>query len=103
MSRKPRLEFPGAIYHINHRGNHQERIRTVLDMKNSLGPIPRNQRILAKPELKELFNGNEEGNLDTRNKIIQDAFKLYAYTQSDVAAFLYLSRSAISKIICKTK
>ncbi|MDT8367414.1 MAG: transposase, partial [bacterium] len=26
MSRKPRLEFPGAIYHINHRGNHQEHI-----------------------------------------------------------------------------
>ena len=24
MSRKPRLEFPGAIYHINHRGNRQE-------------------------------------------------------------------------------
>ncbi len=26
MPRKPRLEFPGAIYHINHRGNHQEDI-----------------------------------------------------------------------------
>jgi hypothetical protein len=26
MARKPRLEFPGAIYHINHRGNHQENI-----------------------------------------------------------------------------
>lgn len=24
MPRKPRLEFPGAIYHINNRGNHQE-------------------------------------------------------------------------------
>ena len=24
MARKPRLEFPGAIYHITHRGNHQE-------------------------------------------------------------------------------
>ncbi|NOY86611.1 MAG: hypothetical protein GXP52_04855 [Deltaproteobacteria bacterium] len=26
MPRKHRLEFPGAIYHINHRGNHQEYI-----------------------------------------------------------------------------
>jgi hypothetical protein len=26
MARKPGLEFPGAIYHINHRGNHQEYI-----------------------------------------------------------------------------
>ena len=24
MPRKHRLEFPGAIYHINHRGNHHE-------------------------------------------------------------------------------
>lgn len=26
MARKPRLEFPSAMYHINHRGNHQEYI-----------------------------------------------------------------------------
>jgi len=71
-------------------------------MKNSLGPVFRNQRILSRPELKELFNGNEEGNLDTRNRIIRDAFKLYAYTQSEIADFLSLSSSAISKIICKS-
>jgi len=57
----------------------QKRIRTILDMRNSLGPVPRSQRILSRPELKELFNGNEEGNLYTRNRItvIRDAFKLY--------------------------
>ena len=102
MPRKPRLEFPGAIYHINHRGNHQKRIRTVLDMKNSLGPVFRNQRILSRPELKELFNENEDGNLDSRNRIIRDAFKLYAYTRSGIADFLGLGSSAISKVICKS-
>ena len=80
----------------------QKRIRTILDMKNSLGPVFRNQRILSRPELKELFNGNEEGNLNTRNRIICDAFKLYAYTQSEIAEFLDLSSSAISKVICKS-
>jgi len=80
----------------------QKRIRTILDMENSLGPVPRNQRILSRPELKELFNGNEEGNLDTRNSIIHDAFKLYAYTQSEIADFLNLTSSAISKVICKS-
>ena len=80
----------------------QKRIRTILDMKSSLGPVFRNQRILSRPELKELFNGNEEGNLENRNRIIRDAFKLYAYTQSEIADFLDLSSSAISKVICKS-
>ena len=71
-------------------------------MNNSLGPVPRNQRILSRPELCELFNGNEEGDLEIRNRIIRDAFKLYAYTQSEIADFLNLSSSAISKIICKS-
>ena len=81
----------------------QNRVRTVLDMRNSLGPIPRSQRILSRPELNELFNGKEEGDLEVRNRIICDAFKLHAYTQSDIADFLNLSRSAISKIICKNR
>jgi hypothetical protein len=55
MPRKPHLEFPGAIYHINLRGNHQKRIRTVLDIKKSLEPVFRNQRILSRPELKRTF------------------------------------------------
>jgi hypothetical protein len=38
MARRPRLEFSGAIYHINHRRNHQESIK-----------------------LKELVNGNKNG------------------------------------------
>jgi len=70
-------------------------------MRNSLGPVFRNQRILSRPGFNELFNGNEEGNLNTRNRIICNAFKLYAYTQSEIADFLDLSSSAISKVICK--
>ena len=81
MSRKPRLQFPGAIYHINHRGNHQEHIYR---------------------ELEYLFNGNELGDLEKRDRITHEAFKLYAYTQSEIAAFLGLDRTTISKIITKT-
>jgi DNA-directed RNA polymerase specialized sigma subunit len=71
-------------------------------MKNSLGPVFRNQRILSRPELIELFNGKENDDLEERNRIIHDAFKLYAYTQSEIADFLSLSSSAISKVICKS-
>jgi len=59
-------------------------------MENSLGPILRNQRILARPELKELFNGNEHGDFETRNQIIIEAFNFYAYTQSEIADHLGL-------------
>lgn len=78
------------------------RIQTVLDMKNSLGPVPRKQRILRRPDLDELFVGCEYGDLETRNRISLDAFKLYAYTQSEIAAFLGLDRTTISKIVSKT-
>ena len=81
----------------------QKRIRTVLDMKNSLGPVFRSQRILSRPELHELFNVTEERDRQMRNRIICDAFKLYAYTQSEIADFLDLSSSAVTKIICKSK
>lgn len=80
----------------------QKRIRTILDMENSLGPIPRNQRILGRPELKELFNGNECGDLESRNQIIFEAFKVYAYTQSEIAVHLGLHKTTISKIASKT-
>jgi len=39
----------------------QKRIRTILDMENSMGPIPKNQRVLSRPDLKELFNGTKKG------------------------------------------
>ena len=80
----------------------QKRIGTILDMENSLGPIPRNQRILARPELMELFNGNEHGDFEIRDQIISEAFKFLAYTQSEIAVHLGLHKTTISKIISKT-
>lgn len=80
-----------------------KRIKTVLDMRNSLGPIPRSQRILSRPDLEELFRDVSCCDYRARNKIIRDAFKLYAYTQSEIAAFIDISRSAVSKVVCNTK
>jgi REP element-mobilizing transposase RayT len=79
----------------------KKRIRTLVDMKNSMGPVVRSQRIRSRHDLQELFNGTRKGDLITRNRIISDALKLYAYTQSEIADFLGLSSSAISKVICK--
>ena len=65
--------------------------------------MPRNQRVLGRPTLEELFKGVTYGDYATRNKIIKDAFKMYAYTQSEIAAFLEISRSAVSKVVCNTR
>ena len=80
-----------------------KRIQTVLDMRNSLGPIPRDQRILSRPGLEEFFNGITYGDFETRNNMIRDAYKLYAYTQTEIAAFLDISWSAVSEVVCNTK
>jgi REP element-mobilizing transposase RayT len=79
-----------------------KRIGPMLDMKDSSGSLPRNQRILSRPQLQELFEGGNYGNLKTRNRIIRAAFTLYAYTQSEIATFLELDRTTISKIVNKT-
>ena len=57
----------------------------------------------SRPELKELFNGTEHGDLETRNQIIFAAFKLYTYTQAEIAAHLGSHKTTISKIAGKTK
>lgn len=91
-----------CMYRIESLYFKKKRARTVMDMKNSQGPIPRSQRILARPSLSELFDGKGEGDLETRNKIIHEAFTHYAFTQSELADYLSVTRSAISKIVCKT-
>ena len=79
-----------------------KRIQTVLDMRNSMGPIPRNQRILCRPELEELFKKIKYDDLINRDRIICSAYNLYAYTQSEIAHYLGMDRTTISKIASKT-
>jgi len=90
------------VYELDREPVFQKRIRTVLDMNNSLGPVPREQRILSRPDLQELFIGKQESDSLERDKIICDAFTLYAYTQSEIAAFLGVHRTTISRIVSKT-
>ena len=79
-----------------------KRIQTVLDMRNSTGPVPRNQRIISRPRIEELFEGIRYNDLNNRDQIICKAYKLYAYTQSEIANYLGMDRTTISKIVSKT-
>ena len=44
-------------------------------------------------------NGNEYGDFETRDRVISEAFKLYAYTQPEIATHLGLDRTTNSKIV----
>ena len=79
-----------------------KRIQTVLDMRNSQGPIPRNQRILCRPELEDLFKRIKYDDCINRDRIICNAYKLFAYTQSEIAHYLRMDSTTISKIVSKT-
>jgi putative transposase len=77
-------------------------LRTILDAKQSVAPVQRQQRILSRPTLGELFSGVNVFKLNERNRMIVEAFRFYGYTQLEIGSFLGLNRSTISKIICKT-
>lgn len=78
-------------------------LRPILDMKQSVAPVQRKQRILARPTLEELFSDVDTLEKKKRNSMIVDAFRFHGYTQSEIGRFLNLNRSTISKIICKAK
>jgi len=80
-----------------------KRVQTILDMESSIKPVSRNLRIISRPGLDVLFSGYEQRDMAIRDRIIVAAFKRYAYTQGEIAAFLNISRSAISKVVCKTR
>ena len=78
------------------------KLAPILDMKQSVSPVQRKQRILSRPSLNELFSGVDLFNQEKRNPIITDAFRFHGYRQTEIGNFLGLDRSTICKIINKT-
>ena len=76
-------------------------IRTLVDIRQSVAPVARNQRMISRPKLEELFGKTKRGQRITRNRIIWDAYKLYGYSQSEIGRFLDLNQATISRIINK--
>jgi len=77
----------------------ESRVRPALDFHDSKALVPRKQRILSRPSLEELLGDCRFRNLQKRNARIYEAFQLYGYKQSDLAAYLGLHQTTISKII----
>ncbi|MDD5773098.1 MAG: transposase [bacterium] len=62
--------------------------------------IPKKQRYLARPDLEVLF-GNKDIKKKTRNELINEAIKKYGYSQKEIADYLRMHYSTISRLIEK--
>ncbi len=66
--------------------------------KNTLKEIPKEQRLLGRPSLKKLFNQTAKEKTK-RDQTIIDAVYQHGYCQIEVARYLDLHYSTISRLI----
>ena len=74
-----------------------ERLGKHLEGKKDLGEIPRSQRHADRPSLEILFQGVKD--IEERNRIIGEAVEKYGYRQTEVAGYLGIHYSTVSKIV----
>ncbi len=63
--------------------------------------VPRSQRYLSRPRLEQLFPQREAEDKKKRNAKISDAVRNWGYTQKEVADFLRMHYSTVSRLIAK--
>ena len=73
-----------------------EKIRTVPD---SVQEIPKQQRYLKRPGLDDLIPVQIKKNKAKRNKLMYKAVVEYGYSQKEIAGYLGLHYSTVSRLI----
>ncbi len=63
--------------------------------------IPRSQRFANRPALDEIFSEDIKRDMGRRNEKVMEAVEGYGYTQREVADFLRLHFTSISRIMNK--
>ena len=61
--------------------------------------IPRSQRYINRPELKEIFSEEAVKKKSKRDKKIREAAEMHGYSQKEVADYLGLHYSTISRLV----
>jgi REP element-mobilizing transposase RayT len=74
-----------------------ERFENQLQGKREIVEIPRSQRYADRPALEMLFRGVED--TETRNRVICEAVRTHGYRQSEVAGYIGIHYSTVSKIV----
>lgn len=73
-----------------------QKLKPVLAGKSDSTEIPRSQRMLARPQLSDLFAAAGK---EARNGSIHEAVERWGYSQKEIADFLGLHYSSISRIL----
>jgi len=71
----------------------------LLDEKESIKEVPRVQRYVARPPLRELFKGKKGKDRTAEDRIIYDAYVRYGYTMKEIAEHLGFHYATISRAI----
>jgi len=70
--------------------------------KEEIQEIPRQQRFAGRPYLQMVFNKDTEITRRERNRKIAESVEKYNYSQKEVADYLGLHYSAISRLLKRT-
>ena len=76
-----------------------ERFLSYVKEKREIEEIPRSQRFASRLTLDRLFEGKENQNREERNRRIREAVENNGYTQKEVAKYLKIHYSTISRIM----
>jgi len=76
-----------------------EKCKAVLTNKNELKEVPRNQRHMDRPRLEELFKSGKKKSKVLRNKIMYDAHVKCGYTLKEIADYLKIHYTTVSKAV----
>lgn len=68
---------------------------------DDLKEVPRNERVIGRPQLEDLLS--ELKNITHRNTMITTAYFCCGYTQKDIADYLKMHYSTVSKIITNSR
>ena len=71
----------------------------LLDEKESIKEVPRVQRYVARPPLRELFKGKKGEERTAEDRAIYDAYVRYGYTMKEIADHLGFHYATISRAI----
>jgi len=76
-----------------------ERMRGFLDGKGQMSEIPRPQRFVGRPGLEALFPPGDRLTKKERNLVIFDAHVRHGYTLKEIAEYLNIHYTTVSKVI----
>jgi hypothetical protein len=76
-----------------------QRLRPDIEKSRRVKEIPRTQRLVGRPQLKELLAGLEDRPRKARNRLIQLAFERHGYLFSEIALATGLHYTTISRIV----